>query len=225
VSVCCKICDVRDLETAVQCADLGAELIGIHCIDGLKPERAEHLRDVARELPKTRPNVGVVLVTRLVDLGVIAQLVAELGPTHIQLHSGSWTFNDIALLRGSIAAALGAVKLVTVTTPAESNERTTELCQAGDMVLVDAGYWDGGERPRWGPDDYLTPVTLARKAGRLVFIAGGLTPVNVADFVGRLRPDGVDVQSGVELSRGVKDMKKVREFVRAARGRAELDEG
>lgn len=65
--------------------------------------------------------------------------------------------------------------------------------------------------------DWTKAAELARR-GQII-LAGGLNPSNVGAAIDEVRPFGVDVSSGVESSPGVKDVKKIAEFVRAARSR------
>ncbi|MGA9451185.1 MAG: phosphoribosylanthranilate isomerase [Verrucomicrobiia bacterium] len=68
-----------------------------------------------------------------------------------------------------------------------------------------------GERFNWDL------AVEAQKFGKPIFLAGGLTPENVAEAVRKVRPFGVDVSSGVEISPGKKEPAKVRAFINAAK--------
>jgi phosphoribosylanthranilate isomerase len=66
-----------------------------------------------------------------------------------------------------------------------------------------------GERFDWG----LIPPEL----GPRIVLAGGLTPDNVAEAIGRVRPYAVDVSGGVESARGIKDHAKIDAFMQGVR--------
>jgi phosphoribosylanthranilate isomerase len=84
-----------------------------------------------------------------------------------------------------------------------------------DAFLLDsfvAGLPGGtGEKFNW------ELAVQAGKFGKPIFLAGGLTPENVAEAVRTVRSFGVDVSSGVESSPGKKDAKKIQAFIAAVR--------
>lgn len=77
-------------------------------------------------------------------------------------------------------------------------------------ILFEGARSGAGERADWRAAAALAGATQ-------LVLAGGLHPANVAEAVRTVRPFGVDVSSGVERERGVKDAALVREFIRAAR--------
>ncbi|MFJ8108994.1 phosphoribosylanthranilate isomerase [Streptomyces sp. NPDC096132] len=193
-----KICGLkteRDVATAVEA---GADAIGF--VFSASPRRidAATAARLARRVPEHVLTVGVF---RAEPLDAVRSLAAESGIRAVQLHgpedrgyydelaAGGWT-----LIR---AAAFG-----------DSVPRRGELGE--DMLLLDAPVPGSGTAWDWSRK---TPVGQDEKW----ILAGGLTPDNVRDAVVATRPWGVDVSSGVERSRGVKDPALITAFVEAAR--------
>jgi len=85
-------------------------------------------------------------------------------------------------------------------------------CTVGTNAVVD-GYGGGGKAFDWSrlPPSVPSPLVLS----------GGLTPANVTDGIVQVRPRcktlAVDVSSGVERAKGVKDPAKIHQFVAAVR--------
>jgi phosphoribosylanthranilate isomerase len=102
--------------------------------------------------------------------------------------------------------------------------KTLKVAVAADLARM-AGYRVAAfllDSPsRWSEGEARPPIPwdVAADAARRhpVLLSAGLTPDNVAEAVRRVRPYGVDVNSGVEASPGRKDESRVRRFVTEAR--------
>ena len=83
------------------------------------------------------------------------------------------------------------------------------------MVLAD------GPKPGSGVLADWDRIEALRHSTRLV-IAGGLTPENVGAAIAQMHPYGVDVSSGIEVSRGIKDPERIDAFMAAVRNAEHL---
>lgn len=83
---------------------------------------------------------------------------------------------------------------------------------SAQAILVDAfveGYGGGGKSFDWN----LIPNSMSKP----LVLSGGLDADNVGEAIRRVRPAAVDVSSGVEAAKGIKDADKIRSFIAAAR--------
>jgi len=217
-----KICGIRDIETATQIADLNPDAIGLNFFaKSPRSVDAETAARISEALPAGIERIGLfvnhslqeVLETcRQCSLGT-AQLHGDETPAFLaSLQSAN---PDLKLLRAfRVDAQSGCSEIE------EFLARSDELGVSLDGCLVDsrvAGEYGGtGHTAPW---DLLAGQYDSRRWPRLI-LAGGLTPDNVADAIRIVSPAGVDVASGVESSRGVKDLNLVASFIEAAKGSA-----
>jgi phosphoribosylanthranilate isomerase len=186
-----KLCGVRTVGDARLCEAAGADEIGV--IFAAKSKRKVTIQEAAAIKRAVRiPVVGVFLDATLAE---IEKAVGEAGLDAAQVH-GAWPAETTAL---ELYAALQ------ITGPESLQPRN-----GAKRLLLDGPAGGSGKSFVW---------SLAREVPREVplFIAGGLTPENVARAIEEARPDGVDVASGIENEQGFKDAAKVHAFVAAAR--------
>jgi len=89
-----------------------------------------------------------------------------------------------------------------------------------DAILVDTVYRSGDSVQHGGTgkiSNWNTVVELFKNLDVPVFLAGGITPSNVKDAINQVNPYGIDVASGVEKEKGIKDPVKVRELIKIVR--------
>ena len=83
---------------------------------------------------------------------------------------------------------------------------------SAQAILLDAfvdGYGGGGKAFDW--------TLIPECPDKPIILSGGLDVLNVAEAVRRVRPAAVDVSSGIEVAKGIKDAEKMRAFVAAVR--------
>jgi phosphoribosylanthranilate isomerase len=84
------------------------------------------------------------------------------------------------------------------------------------LILLDA--FDAREHGGTGRRfDWTQAAALSDSAKRRLVLAGGLTPDNVSDAIHRVQPFGVDVSSGIEGEKGVKDIELMHRFTQGVR--------
>lgn len=214
-----KICGLQTVAEARDALAAGATALGV--LAGLTHRAEDEVSsDVARTILQAVPNgVETVLVTHLTDPVRIAALAEAVGARAIQVH-GDMPPGGVRALRG-MAGGRRLIKAVHVSAPGHAADATLERgrAYAGE---VDAILLDSRTSERLGGtgrthDWTISARVVAALAPLPVYLAGGLTPDNVAAAIGRVLPAGVDVNSGVEDAAGRKDPVRLRAFLAAAR--------
>jgi len=198
-----KICGVTRADDALAAVDAGASAIGfVFWPDSPRYVDPYRARAIRAALPPFVTAVGVFVNQPVEYVSGVASLV-RLGA--VQLH-GDETPQYASLLSAPI------VKALPLTTLGES-----DLAAWPDETMVLLDVHDPVKRGGTGRTiDWAAAAGIS--ARRRIVLAGGLTPDNVADAVARVRPFGIDVSSGVEVSPGIKDHRRVRALFEALHG-------
>jgi phosphoribosylanthranilate isomerase len=208
-----KVCGLTRHQDAVVAVEAGAAFLGTILAPGFRRTVApEAAAAIFRGLPARR--VGVFVGGGRDEVLRAAQAA---GAEVLQLH-GDESPELAAELRAAGFAVWKAVR------PRDADEFAAAAARYADAV--DAILVDGFNPAAAGGTGTAFPwyEVASRRAGLprsvALIAAGGLNPGNVAEAARVLRPDVVDVSSGVESAPGVKDAEAVRGFVAAVRGLA-----
>ena len=242
-----KICGCRRIDDALAAAVAGADFVGVVFAESRRRVGVEEAAEIVRALgqpllasdvaspPRPAGAAGADDLRTWFEQGAAAldRMLARKRPLTVGVFAGSDPdeINDIADESGidliqlsggepwefCLLANRQAIKSVAIG-PEDGAEDAMARIRAGSALAVhldraEAGAYGGtGKALDWG-------VAAAVAAAMPLWLAGGLTPENVAAAVARVRPWCVDVSSGVETD-GVKDAAKIRAFVQAAKGSA-----
>ncbi len=194
-----KICGITSEQDALLAVAMGADAVGFIFAPSPRQVAVSTAAEIVKRLPPEIVTVGVfkdALAERVVEV------VAEVGLKAAQLH-GRESREEVGYVAERVRFTIKAF-------PATSAALDEAASYRANAVLVDAPSPGSGKVFDWRIAEGL-PRT------RRIILAGGLTPDNVGDAIRRVHPWGVDVSSGVEASPGLKDARKVRAFVQAAR--------
>jgi len=194
-----KICGITRLEDAEAAVALGADALGFVFFPGsprwVSPATA---RDIIARLPPLVTTVGLFVDAELADLH---EIVAATGVDLVQFH-GRETPADCAQSPRPYIKALQATPDLDVDAMARAYANARALLVDTFHPTLPGGT---GQRFDW------SLVSAVRKFP--LILAGGLTAENVGIALATVRPYAVDVSGGVESSKGIKDVAKIREFI------------
>ncbi|MFT5221031.1 MAG: phosphoribosylanthranilate isomerase [Planctomycetota bacterium] len=193
-----KICGITRLDDAFHASSLGADSIGL-----VFHRPSARFIDISAALAIRRSLPPFVTVTALFldeSEDWIKQVLEQVKPDCLQFH-GSESVSECEIWDRPY---IKSIPMGSVDDP----EAYSELYTGAQGMLLDsnaAGRRGGsGDTFDWSK----IPSTLACP----IILAGGLDPSNVAQAIEQIHPWGVDVSSGVESAKGIKDARLVTQF-------------
>lgn len=198
-----KICGITRVEDALAAAAAGADAIGLVFVAKsprhVTPAQAA---EIASALP---PFVTRVALFVNPDPAQVEAVLRQARPDVLQFHGEE----SPAFCRSFGVPYLKAARV----RPGVDLLQFSALHADAQGLLLDAwsegAHGGTGERFDWA----LIPANLPKP----VVLAGGLHPGNVAEAVRAVRPWAVDVSSGVEAAKGIKDAAKIAAFIEEVR--------
>jgi phosphoribosylanthranilate isomerase len=211
-----KICGIRDPETALLAAREGADSLGfVFHPESPRYVSPQTVREITRKLPPFVNRTGVFVRQNADEILRIAEFA---GLDTVQLHGGENGPDEemISRIREkiglSILVSLRVEKLDGVLLSGLDNESVNGWLIDRFDPSAYGGTGKAVELPEYFSDEERS--VLSRK----VVLAGGIRAGNVQELLTRLQPWGIDVSSGLESEKGVKDPEKIRDFMRIVRG-------
>lgn len=199
-----KICGITQLDQGYAIAQLGATMLGFICVPSSpRYVPSEKIQIILNNLPKSIQTIGVFANTSIEQ---IYQIVLETGLTGVQLH-GNESPDFCDRLR-QMLPQIELIKALRIKCSATLLQ-TQDYFNSIDALLLDAYHpqhlGGTGKTLDWQSLQQFSPSCSW-------FLAGGLTPDNIQEALQQLKPDGIDLSSGVERSPGDKDLEKVKQL-------------
>ena len=202
-----KICGINNLEDALLAAKLGTWAVGFIFYKEspryIEPEKAIL---IVRELPDNIEKIAVFVDS---PINQIYDIVSNAGFTQIQLHGNESVDFCIELIHRTHLPVIKAIRVKNSDDLAE----ISKYKNIASAILLDtyskAQFGGTGESFDWD---------IAKKAsayGMPIILAGGINPDNISEAYSEIQPYALDICSGIEKYKGVKDHNKLRELFSA----------
>ena len=217
-----KICGTTSVTDARMAAEAGADYSGV-VVEVPFSERSVPINSAA-EIARQTPISTVILVfDRPTDW--IKEAAAQINPFAIQL-LGHEPPTQVAELKGILSCEIWkSLFLPTENDPAAdvkaiSAQIETYINAGADTLLFDTAEFSNG-KARFGgtgkQSDWNLSAQLIQACPVPAFLSGGIRPENVRTAIKTVRPYGVDLCSGVEASKGIRDWGKLERLMQNAR--------
>jgi phosphoribosylanthranilate isomerase len=200
-----KICGVTNPILATQAAELGAHWIGI-VFHPSSPRFVDNEKAlaIARATRKAQAQpVGVFFNHTYPDiLGICEATEIDI----VQLHA-----DQARQAQSQLPDHYRRIYVLTVSPQGilPMDPEIQKLDKTRDYILIDS--------PNPGQGKAFNRTNFSYTLDFPWILAGGLNPNNVREMLHHFHPDGVDVSSGVEISKGVKDLTLIQQFIQAIR--------
>lgn len=207
-----KVCGLRSVADVEAAAKAGAAYGGFVFF----PPSPRHLDIRAARMLAQEAPIGLAKVALTVDAGddLLDAIMAEVPLDMLQLH-GHESPARVAEVRAR--HGLPVIKAIGIADAADLDQIVAYEA-VSDMILIDAKPPKAAALPGGNGLSFDWRLVAGRAWARPWMLAGGLTAQNVAEAIHLTGARQIDVSSGVEREKGVKDSQLIAEFVAAAQG-------
>lgn len=193
-----KICGITNLEDGLDAASLGVDALGFIFASSPRRVEPEGAKEIIQALPQALMKVGVFVNE---DQKEVQRIVQYCGLNGLQFHGEE----SPEYCQKFSLPVFKAIRI-------KGLESLREIEKYHDISILLDTY--SPEQAGGTGNPFPWEIALIAKEKRDFILSGGLNPLNVGEAIKKVRPRGVDVNSGVELLPGKKDLFKMVEFVK-----------
>jgi phosphoribosylanthranilate isomerase len=206
-----KICGLSTEDTMQAALDAGADMVGLMFFP--KSPRHVSLSQACKLADMARGKAEIVAVTVNMDLDGLSRIKELVNPDTFQFHGDE---TPEACAAAKVMQGTKVMKAVSISEKADL-EKAIYYSIVADSILFDAKPPAGSDLPGGNGVSYDWELLKDLDLTKPFMLSGGLDPSNVAEAIRLSGTKAVDVSSGVERDKGVKDNERIRAFMAAVK--------